>query len=310
MRWQRFTENARKVIFYAQNEAQNVHENQVSTEHLLLGLLRDWANTASRVLDRMGISIERIRQEVERCAHRGDEISDDIELTLTPRAQRVIDLAHIESRKLNNNYIGTEHLLLGLIGEGEGPAARTLTKLGALYPMTLEQVKAFQNKESTGTTVEQVPEQHPPLLEQGDSSNVQQADASGLPTPELLQKLINQALIARAFAYAPYSQYEVGAAVLVDEDQIYSGCNVENASLGLSVCAERVAIFNAIASGMKHVKAVAVATRDGGTPCGACRQVISEFADDPTQCLILMVQSEQEWEMSTLAELLPKPFDF
>lgn len=305
----RFTSQAQQVLVYAHETVRQLGGTEVRTEHLLLGALSNEANAACRVLERMGISIDRVRQEVERFTQRGDEVPDDTELTLTPRAQRVIDLAHTESRKLHNDYLGTEHLLLGLIMEGEGLAARILTKLGALYTMTLEQVKAIQS-DTHGSTLEQIPEQQPFSPEQGDSNEVLQAGISGLPSPELLQQLAYQALMARACAYAPYSRYEVGAAVLVDDDQIYAGCNVENASFGLSVCAERVAIFNAIAAGTKHVKAVAVATQDGGTPCGACRQVISEFADDPAQCLILMVKSEQEWEMCTLEELLPKPFDF
>lgn len=305
----RLTSQAQQVLVYAHEAVRQFGGTEVRTEHLLLGALSNEANAACRVLEKMGISIDRVRQEVERFTQRGDEVPDDAELTLTPRAQRVIDLAHAESRKLHNDYLGTEHLLLGLIMEGEGLAARILTKLGALYTMTLEQVKAIQ-RETEGSTLEQILEQQPFSPEQGDSNEVLQAGISGLPSPELLQQLAYQALMARACAYAPYSQYEVGAAVLVDDDQIYTGCNVENASFGLSVCAERVAIFNAIAAGKKHVKAVAVATQDGGTPCGACRQVISEFADDPVQCLILMVKSEQEWEMCTLEELLPKPFDF
>lgn len=145
--WQRFTERARKVIFYAQEEAQRLGENQVSTEHLLLGLVRETDSVAARILDRMGISLQRIRQEVERFAHRGDSRPGQ-EMQLTPRAKRVIDLAYDEARQLNNNYIGTEHLLLGLIREGEGLAARILTKLGVDLDRSRREVMQLQDHES------------------------------------------------------------------------------------------------------------------------------------------------------------------
>ena len=127
--WQRFTERARKVVFYAQEEAGRLGENYVSTEHLLLGLVRENDSVAARILDRIGVSLGRIRSEIERQVARGDgRLGQDMQLT--PRAKRVIDLAYDEARQLNNNYIGTEHLLLGLIREGEGLAGRVLSKLG------------------------------------------------------------------------------------------------------------------------------------------------------------------------------------
>src|SRR2546427_2197269 len=128
--WQRFTERARRVVFFAQEEAGRLGENYVSTEHLLLGLVRENDSVAARILDRLGVSLGRIRSEIERQVTRGDgRLGQDMQLT--PRAKRVIDLAYDEARQLNNNYIGTEHLLLGLIREGEGLAGRVLAKLGA-----------------------------------------------------------------------------------------------------------------------------------------------------------------------------------
>lgn len=133
--WQRFTERARKVVFYAQEEAQKFGEGYVSTEHLLLGLIRESDSVAARILEHKGISLNRIRAEVERQLPRGDARPSQ-DMTLTPRAKRVIDLAYDEARNANNNYIGTEHLLLGLIREAEGLAGRVLSKLGAeLQPM-------------------------------------------------------------------------------------------------------------------------------------------------------------------------------
>ncbi|MFI5387476.1 MAG: Clp protease N-terminal domain-containing protein [Fimbriimonadales bacterium] len=128
--WQRFTERARKVVFHAQEEAQRFGEGYVSTEHLLLGLVRESEDTAAGVLKGMGISLNRIRKEVENQLPRGDARPSQ-DMTLTPRAKRVIDLSYEEARNFGDNYIGTEHLLLGLIREGDGLAGRVLAKLGA-----------------------------------------------------------------------------------------------------------------------------------------------------------------------------------
>ncbi len=148
--WQRFTERARKVIFYAQEEAQRLGESQVSTEHLLLGLVRESDSVAARILERLGVSLQRIRNEVERYATRGEARSHQ-EMSLTPRAKRVIDLAYDEARQLNNNYIGTEHLLLGLIREGEGVAARILHRLGVDLEQARREVMNLQESETHPT---------------------------------------------------------------------------------------------------------------------------------------------------------------
>jgi ATP-dependent Clp protease ATP-binding subunit ClpA len=144
--WQRFTERARRVIFFAQEEAGRLGENYVSTEHLLLGLVRENDSVAARILDRMGVSLGRIRNEIERQVTRGDgRLGQDMQLT--PRAKRVIDLAYDEARQLSNNYIGTEHLLLGLIREGEGLAGRVLAKLGVELERTRREVITLQDNE-------------------------------------------------------------------------------------------------------------------------------------------------------------------
>jgi ATP-dependent Clp protease ATP-binding subunit ClpA len=127
--WQRFTERARKVVFYSQEEAQKYGEGYVSTEHLLLGIIREDDCVAARVLDRLGVSRNRVRAEVEKQLPR-QEPRPNQDMTLTPRAKRVIDLAYDEARNLNNNYIGSEHLLLGLVKEGDGLAGKVLAKLG------------------------------------------------------------------------------------------------------------------------------------------------------------------------------------
>jgi len=148
--WQRFTERARRVIFFAQEEAGRLGENFVTTEHLLLGLVRENDSVAARILERMGVSLNRIRSEIERQVTRGDgRLGQDMQLT--PRAKRVIDLAYDEARQLNNNYIGTEHLLLGLIREGEGLAARVLAKLSVDLERTRREVMSLQDSDTSPT---------------------------------------------------------------------------------------------------------------------------------------------------------------
>lgn len=99
-------------------------------------------------------------------------------------------------------------------------------------------------------------------------------------TNEQREKLISQAIEAYHRAYAPYSRYPVGAAVLTESGELYDGVNVENAVYPLTLCAERVAIFKAVSEGEREFSALAVVTRNGGTPCGSCRQVMAEFARD------------------------------
>jgi len=152
--WQRFTERARRVVFFAQEEAARLGENNVGTEHLLLGLVRESDSVAVRILDRLGVPRGRICADIERQVTRGyPNLGQDMQLT--PRAKRVIDLAYEEARQLNNNYIGTEHLLLGLIREGDGLAARVLVKLGADLERTRREVYAMQEGESQQTSSRQ-----------------------------------------------------------------------------------------------------------------------------------------------------------
>ncbi len=128
-----------------------------------------------------------------------------------------------------------------------------------------------------------------------------------MPTPTQLKKLKAAAKAAAARAYAPYSNFPVGAAVLSSSGKIYSGCNVENASYGLGNCAERTAIFGAVTGGEQHLKCVVVYTPTKGAtaPCGACRQVIHEFGPDAR--VISFCDSREEIDV-TLGTLLPGAF--
>jgi cytidine deaminase len=126
-------------------------------------------------------------------------------------------------------------------------------------------------------------------------------------TAEQRQQLIDAALRTRQQAYAPYSKFSVGAAILSEDGQIFAGCNVENVSFGLTNCAERTAIFAAVAAGHRQFAALAVATDGGYSPCGACRQVLAEFSDD-LPILIVDARSEGHVNEVGLAELLPLRF--
>jgi len=122
---------------------------------------------------------------------------------------------------------------------------------------------------------------------------------------EQQEELIRAACLARAKAYAPYSEYQVGAAVLVNDGRIFTGVNVENASYGLTICAERAAVCQAVSEGYRNILALVVCTENAGSPCGACRQVLVEFAGDIP---VWLVDAEGNGRETTLYALLPDHF--
>lgn len=121
------------------------------------------------------------------------------------------------------------------------------------------------------------------------------------------QALVEEAVKAREKAYAPYSNFRVGAALETFDGKIYTGCNIENASFGLAICAERVAIFKAISDGCRDFKAIAVVgdTDNYCSPCGSCRQVMAEFAPDMP---VIMVGANKEYQVQKVRELIPGYF--
>jgi cytidine deaminase len=128
------------------------------------------------------------------------------------------------------------------------------------------------------------------------------------PMNELIQtQLIDSARSIRGNAHAPYSGFQVGAAVLTASGGIYVGCNVENASYGLTMCAERVAVGAAVAAGHKQIAAIAVATAGGHSPCGACRQVLSEFGP-AMEVLLVDADDPAKVRTTSLDKLLPEQF--
>lgn len=142
---------------------------------------------------------------------------------------------------------------------------------------------------------------------------------------EVIELLIKEAIKARDMAYAPYSKYLVGAALVVPSGNIYTGCNVENASFGLTVCAERVAVFNAISDGHRHIDAIAIygapihpeysnniehknSDDNYAYPCGACRQVLTEFLPKNKDMDVIVVRSLDDYRVYKLSELMPHMF--
>jgi len=136
-RFEKFSERARKVLSLAQEEAQRFNHNYISTEHILLGLVRESEGVAAKVLSNLGVELTKVRSSVEFIIGRGERPATG-EIGLTPRAKKVIELAVDEARRLNHHYIGTEHLLIGLMREGDGVAASVLETLG----ITLDKVRA------------------------------------------------------------------------------------------------------------------------------------------------------------------------
>ena len=136
-RFEKFSERARRVLSLAQEEAQRFNHNYIGTEHILLGLVRETEGVAARVLSGLGVDLSKVRSAVEFIIGRGEKPTQG-EIGLTPRAKKVVELAVDEARRMNHTYIGTEHLLIGLLREGEGVAAGVLESLG----VSLEKVRA------------------------------------------------------------------------------------------------------------------------------------------------------------------------
>ncbi len=136
----RFTERAQRVILIAQEEAKRLNHDYVGTEHLLLGLIALGEGVAAQVLANLGVDLRRVRSEIEKIVGTGDNVMLLGEIPFTPRAKKVLELAVEEAQNMGHNYVGTEHLLLGLIREEEGVAARVLENLGVRLDVVREEV--------------------------------------------------------------------------------------------------------------------------------------------------------------------------
>ena len=182
-RFEKFSERARRVLSLAQEEAQRFNHNYIGTEHILLGLVRETEGVAARVLSGLGVDLSKVRSAVEFIIGRGEKPAQG-EIGLTPRAKKVVELAVDEARRMNHTYIGTEHLLIGLLREGEGVAAGVLESLG----VTLEKVRA---------------ETHRILSNSSTGSGGAQSARTGTRTPTLDQLGIDLTVAARASKLDP-----------------------------------------------------------------------------------------------------------
>ena len=137
--FERFTDRARRVVVLAQDEARRLDHNYIGTEHILLGLIHEGEGVAAKALQSLGISLDAVRQQVEEIIGRGQQTPSG-HIPFTPRAKKVLELSLRESLQLGHTYIGTEHILLGLIREGDGVAAQVLVRLGADLNRVRQQV--------------------------------------------------------------------------------------------------------------------------------------------------------------------------
>jgi ATP-dependent Clp protease ATP-binding subunit ClpC len=177
----RFNDRAKRVLALAQDEAIRFNHNYIGTEHLLLGLVREGEGVAARVLDSLGVELSKVRTAVEFIIGRGDSTTAPSDITLSPRTKKVIELAIDEARKLGHSHVGTEHLLLGLVREGEGIASGVLESLGVSLEKVRHQVIATLGQ------------QHPQQAEAAASGK-----SSGSKTPTLDQLGVNLTAMAKA----------------------------------------------------------------------------------------------------------------
>lgn len=147
--WEPFTERARRSIVLAQEEAQRLGDTDLGTEHLLLGIISEGESVAANVLERMGVILPKVREEVETLVGKGSPLEVMPEVEFTPRAKRVIELAFEEAKRFEHNYIGTEHLLLGILRDGEGVAFRVLTNLKVSVEVVRGKVLAVLGRKET-----------------------------------------------------------------------------------------------------------------------------------------------------------------
>jgi ATP-dependent Clp protease ATP-binding subunit ClpC len=155
--FERFTDRARRVVVFAQEEARGLNHNWIGTEHLLLAVIREGHGVGAKALESMQISLDAARQQVESIIGRGQEPVGDRHIAFTPRAKKVLELSLREALQLGHDYIGTEHILLGLIREGDGVAAQVLVNLGSDLNRARQQViqllHGYQGKRTAIATI-------------------------------------------------------------------------------------------------------------------------------------------------------------
>src|SRR5437660_7913598 len=183
----RFNDRAKRVLALAQDEAVRFNHNYIGTEHLLLGLVREGEGVAAHVLNSLGVELSKVRKAVEFIIGRGDSTTSPSEITLSPRTKKVIELAIDEARKLGHSHVGTEHLLLGLVREGEGIASGVLESLGVSLEKVRHQVIATLGQ------------QHPQAAETAAAGG----KSASSKTPTLDQLGVNLTAMAKASQLDP-----------------------------------------------------------------------------------------------------------
>jgi ATP-dependent Clp protease ATP-binding subunit ClpC len=184
--FEKFTDKARRVVVLAQEEAKLLNHNYIGTEHILLGLIHEGEGVAAKALESLGINLDAVRDQVQEIIGQGQQAPSG-HIPFTPRAKKVLELSLREALQLGHSYIGTEHLLLGLIREGEGVAAQVLTRLGAdtnrVRQQVIQLLSGFQGKETVQVGGEQVaPQKGSQILDQY-GKNLTQAAAAGKLDP-------------------------------------------------------------------------------------------------------------------------------
>jgi ATP-dependent Clp protease ATP-binding subunit ClpA len=179
--FERFTDRARRVVVLAQDEARALNHNYIGTEHVLLGLIHEGEGAGAAALEAMGLSLEEIRRQVEEIIGQGQEAPSG-HIPFTPRAKKVLELALREALQFGHNYVGTEHIMLGLIREGEGVASQVLTHMGADMDGAREQVtqllRNYQSTRPPAGSVEQVPAPSPSTAESTAATQPSRSTAS------------------------------------------------------------------------------------------------------------------------------------
>jgi uncharacterized damage-inducible protein DinB len=193
-RFERFTERTRNALQLAQEEAQRFNHNYIGTEHILLGLVREGDGVAARVLNNLGIELNKVRSAVEFIIGRGDRMVMG-EIGLTPRSKHAIELAVDEARRLNHHYIGTEHLLLGLVREGEGIAAGVLASLGVSLEKVRRSVLEVLKESGGGPIIESTAPSSVP--DEGATSGAGRPSAGREPAIAMLRTLFDYSSWAR-----------------------------------------------------------------------------------------------------------------
>jgi ATP-dependent Clp protease ATP-binding subunit ClpA len=218
-RFDKFTERARRVLTLAQEEAQRFNHNYIGTEHLLLGLVREGEGVAAQVLANLGVELNKVRSAVEFIIGRGDRAVLG-EIGLTPRSKKVIELSVDEARRLKHHYIGTEHLLLGLVREGEGIAAGVLESLGA----NLERVRQQTVRVLDGSAADPIPPSEPTTPQRApirlDLTNITGIPEGEGPRSLQLARVTLSAIRTEKDALIAAGQYEQAAVARSHEVQL------------------------------------------------------------------------------------------